>query len=804
MQSFNSEYNKRLLDFSKKLQHRINDDIRFKRVSLIVTTSRKMARLFQIIRQSGQITLPKNAVVISEYAIRYCLDSMLSQYGERLDIIVLDDIVNTGRTIRGIAGYISMFTSRNPFYLPFLVRSSAGSINNATILETSESASNAFINYSMMRNVDKIMSVGMPIDMEYPIVKYRIGKTWDVSLFESRLREVYTSCTVYRTEHIVQSGDSTQKVSNITLLLDQDRNKLYASSDFSKIRFFIGDDTLTIEVYSPKTIDETIFSLPRQFKNEALQNIWSEINLCEMPRLHPSGTDDLGLETLSKVVFINYLYSFVILKDNAVRLSQVLNDTGITSGMSIDSHNLELLVSSQHSSWIKSQLDALLEPETSLVPEVVNLMYSFDEAIKDEHYRSSYDKKKMMSLFNCNSVFEGLTSIFNIQKSFLNLSDEFGESFQSLISTVRMYIISEETYTDVHKGIDFMIDEGVVTPSYMPHVKKNRTYWRRMFQAGDRQNLLDDISQILYYVITEYLNQTHRRIVETSELSSVLSMIMKNRFGIPVLPRYSDFFLLSQQVDKTELYVNMVNEINILDYMVNNSYLDVKTIENRIETYELIPTARNAEVEYLQFMDEESKKTLCDVSAFIWKYSKHNISILRYSMLKPSTGFLDTCLREKIGDLLKKIDKYSINGIRFWVKDLHESISYLQDLLQGYRSFTANTAKPLDENESDTVKQLWHLCFDEDSEMRSDSLLMQSRAKLFILISFLLIIDAKFYNDDDQEARYYFDFLKDRNLSHYIDIKTIDKIISKSWTPLDDYGVILDFCRNILNQISQI
>ena len=123
--NFKSQYDECLKEYSRQHQKFLTTALSHGEVVVVITTSRKMARIYTWMLKSGFITLPKDTVVISEYAICFCMDELLNMYGKRLKVLITDDLVNTGKTVESIAQYVIAYTHNKPHFLPFLLSEEA-------------------------------------------------------------------------------------------------------------------------------------------------------------------------------------------------------------------------------------------------------------------------------------------------------------------------------------------------------------------------------------------------------------------------------------------------------------------------------------------------------------------------------------------------------------------------------------------------------------------------------------------------------------------------------------------------------
>ena len=799
--NFKSQYNECLKNYSTQHQKFFNDALSHHEVVVVITTSRKMARIYKWMLKSGLITLPKDTVVISEYAICFCMDELVKMYGKRLKVLITDDLVNTGKTVESIAQYVIAYTHIKPYFLPFLLSEDESYLSNVKMVGAPQKVGKGFCSYATMRNVDNILSIGMPIDMEYPILNISMPRNWDSSVLLNILQEEFPGCSVYPSIHGISDNDNRRIVTYYTVLLDKEKSKQYSNSDFSKLRFFVGNDSLTIEVYSPKTIDETIFDIPVQFKNDSLQSVWSKITVNKNKDLNYSLSDDENLNILSYVVFANYLNSFVTLKEMWHALDKVKTRLECHLALHINTSDLNLLISRLRSDDVAAQLNELLGSDTTLASEQSNLMYEFDDSVIPELHRVHYENMNTLSLMSCKSVFEGMCTIFGNQRVFLKKAYPVGESFRSISNLLRIFIKSDDINKEIHQCMDYMIDDASVAPSYMRIEKNGRYYWKRLFRAGDNLSLLEAMSEVFAYVFSKYLKVSNRLVVEKETFSTLLSLLFFNRMGIPSLPRINGITKLDQHDAYTSIVIHISSDVQILDYMQNNGLLSSKNVNGSV-CYEasLFDIGDNQG----SFIDCELKNDIDACLMFIWKYSNHIPTRLRFNMLRPDIKYLERSTLTAITTLRALLEKYRAKGIEGYKEDLISNMKSLIKLSQGYTVCTRNNAPPLDEDDSKETKALWQSVFDIDAEDDYITAYVHEVKKLLLLLQLLVTIYEKIVSFNDKEANRSFQELFENSLSENLNLMHFSEFIDSKQVSRKDSEKIIDVCDKLLEEIQDL
>lgn len=349
--SFEEQYELHIKLFCKDLQRHLEKALLREMIPVVITPSRKMARLFIWLKKRGYLSIPNKTIIMSEYAITFSMNELIRLHGEKLSVVITDDFINSGKTSDNIAAYIKAYTKQTPTVIPLLVSENKIVLKYATLVYNGKRADRRLSEYFIKRNIENFMSMGMPVDMEYPVfnIKFPVGNIKGQNL-EEKLCESFNGCTVYPIQHQFINNKDIANIIYYTVLLDQNKGKQYTDSDFSKIRFFFSDDNLTIEVYSPKTIEEYILREQKHFRNESLRRIWK----FAMEKVEISNdlfdTEQMEIVSYSKmkskIVFTNYLYSLVAFKQNLNSLFYFLDSIGANkNSVCIDLYTLGLLIS---------------------------------------------------------------------------------------------------------------------------------------------------------------------------------------------------------------------------------------------------------------------------------------------------------------------------------------------------------------------------------------------------------------------------------------------------------------------------
>lgn len=799
----NSQYDRCLKEFSKQHQKFISSALNHGEIPVVITTSRKMARIYKWMQKTGLIVLPKGTFVISEYSICFCMEELVTKYGNRLNVLITDDLVNTGKTVESIATSVAAYTGLKPKFLPLLLSEESHSIDNVNLLGEPSKVGKSFCSYATMRNVDNIMAMGMPIDMEYPILNLPMPRKWDSSMLMKTLQDEFPDCSVYSTSHGINDNGIERIVTYYTVLLDQEKWKQYSNSDFSKLRFFVGEDSLTIEVYSPKTIEESLFDIPVQFKNDSLQTIWhNSINETKKEKF-VSNSDSIISNTLSYVVFANYLNSFVILKEVFQSLERIRTTLGVPQRLEINANDLNLIISKLHSETVAEQLNNLLHSEETLVSEQANLMYVFNDSVIPEKHRMVYENMNNITLLSCKNVFEGMCTLFSNQRDFLHRDFSIGESFQSISNLLKIFVKSDDISKEIHQCMDYMIDDASVAPSYMRIERNGRYFWKRLFRAGDNISLLEAMSGVITYVLYRFADISNRAAVEKKSFSTLLSLLFANRIGVPSFPRINGIVKLDQHDDYTSFQLHVSSDVNVLDYVQHSGLLDYKE-NNGYGCYEVMYSEKYGRMTADLFMDSIMRNDIDYTLSFIWKYSGHIPERLRFNMLQPDIKYLENSISVSISKLRALLFKYKENGVEGYEMDLLSNLNSLIKLSQGYSIITRENAPKLESSESVFTKQMWQSVFDIKTDGNYIMSYIYIANKLFIMLQLFVTLYEKIVSFDEEEARKGLQDVYNNSFAEKLDLRAFAELINTKQIRKSDTEKLILVCDNLLEQIQKL
>lgn len=795
--SYENNYQQILKEFSSNLQRFISMTLSRNKVPIIITMSRKMARIMEWLKVSGFISIPKNAIVISEYALCFCMDELKNRYNGNVEVLITDDIVNTGESVEHLALCVWAYTNHLSYVLPIIIRDGYDSFKYCELLGKGITYSNDIVDYCVIRNTENLMSLGIPLDMEFPIVEVNIQKDKVKAVnIEDALKESFPMCSVYHTTH-AKINSNTDISTNYSVLFDENKTNEYVSCDFSKMRIFVGDKKLKIEAYSPRTIDENVIMREQVFRDNNLQTLWNlikkgivrEINSCNSNNI----TAFIENKVLSEIVMLNYLYSFAFLKSKITNIQTFLNKINVNTHCKIDVGSLALLVSLAKAEEIAEELNSILYQDTIIELEYDNLLFSFDDNEVSEDIKEVYETNNTIQLLQSSTVEEGMASIFHNQSKLLLKYEKAYESFTSLNNKLSLHVKAESMMEKIHRCMDFMIDDASITPLYVAKEKDGLTYWKRMFKAGDNSILLDKISSVISYILGTYMSVSYQTVVEKDEFATVLSMVLSNDIVKLDLPYVDKKISIKNASTYSCPVFSNVDTVDLLRYANNHGYFETVIIDE-VECLKSIP---NEVVSVDTFLNDNQKQYIHDILYFICMYSKHEVMYLRYVMLNIQGDFYNSFANTYKQYLLNKLEHYKEDNLDFRkVKnELYKSISLVIDIQNANYLLLKKDLSPLVNDEKESIKNIWLSVYSRCPDDYDVEYLEVSN-KMDIVILLLMSLIDRFILNNPQDA-----IDTCQKISSMVDIESFEDLIKSDVDYKNSNSLVADILIQTVNKI---
>lgn len=542
--------------YHEYLQNWINDSDIFvnslskEEETLVIAMSRKMPRLLKWIIQKEKLSLAKHVTIITEHAIPFCVDEL-----KKKRIIVIDDAIYYGTTIENVVENIAWCTGRNDIAIaPIIKRKDTREFQYGSLSVKNE-LSEEDIPFYTTHNAANIMSLGIPMDMEYPILSFKRNKHEFSSIQNMKryLEGAFTGKETYSIEHQIydkRQRKYTNFISFSILLDSQKRN-----ADFSKLRLYILENEVQIVAYSPFVISEKqLEQHPKSIKFEtALNDIWNILftkaqsyekgidNLTNPAQKDIMQTEYKYRQQRSLVVSANYLESFRTLLQHKNKIEQFLENAGFSKNPNINIQDLKFLFGNELCKSIQEKLlyawdniKYTTENEsfnTILTQQVVNLIPA--------DFKASYTEQNRIVWNNLSDTSTALSGMFSNLHFHIGLNSlknmnfdklRFGESFASMDFELAPFIKVNNRLKEIHKWIDQKIDEGCVAPKYELVNIGGERCWKRLFRAGENENDWIKIARIAFYTIERMTKSFKSKAIERKYLDEILAIILTDPF----------------------------------------------------------------------------------------------------------------------------------------------------------------------------------------------------------------------------------------------------------------------------------
>jgi hypoxanthine-guanine phosphoribosyltransferase len=449
---------------------------------VVIALSRKMPRVLglmenQFLSSEGKsMSFLKGCEVTTEHAIPFVLHQ-----GDEQEVIILDDIMNTGDTVQTVVDDINKFTGNEPVIFSLIQSAAVKPIKGVRscisgLVVSKEQLSGCFELITQM-----ILERGLPIDMEYPILCLNSKANSNVyNRLPDTLRGAYPKSIQYRVSHV--SSD------NYVLILEEETNKFY-NNDFAKLRFYENEGKVKVVSFSANVLSEYDLRQENMFENPIYNHLWKIVweEAYQKRMKEDNGQAQSSRIYRTLVVWANYLHSLSSFNRNKKNFSLdtddefkvVLEDLTLILGESLAKQMLLEVNDIIRKGEISPSTREFLRVPICLVNERISKAYDF--------YKYAICRKSA-------TVDAALHAIFmmagELQKRAelltppLNDDTPIQESFVSLVNSLRkgfgyMSLSPEEIY----QWIDRKIDEGKVVPRYeRVGDEAGNAYWKRYFK----------------------------------------------------------------------------------------------------------------------------------------------------------------------------------------------------------------------------------------------------------------------------------------------------------------------------------
>jgi hypoxanthine-guanine phosphoribosyltransferase len=449
---------------------------------VVIALSRKMPRVLGLIENhflssdEQSMSFLERCEVTTEHAIPFVLHQ-----GENQEVIILDDIMNTGDTVQTVVNDVNEFTGNEPTVFSLIQSEAVKSIEGARSCISGREVSKEQLADCFELITKKILEKGLPIDMEYPILCLDSQTYSNIyNQLPDKLRSAYPQSIQYRVSHKISD--------NYVLILEEETNKLY-NNDFAKLRFYENEGTIKVVSFSANVLSEYNLRQESMFENLVYDRLWKVVwdEACRKRMKEDKWQAQSSRVYRTLVVWANYLHSLSSFNRNKKNFSSVTGDE-----FQVLLKDLILILGNSLAKKILPEVNDILR-KGEISPSTREFL-KVPTCLVNERISKAYDFYKFTICRKSDTVDSALHEIFMmggvLQKKAEQLTPPLDddmpiqESFVSLVSSLRkgfgfMSLSPEEIY----HWIDQKIDEGRVVPRY-ERVKDEdgNAYWKRYFK----------------------------------------------------------------------------------------------------------------------------------------------------------------------------------------------------------------------------------------------------------------------------------------------------------------------------------
>lgn len=467
----------------------------------IIALARKMPRFIQrILRHLNdtgdyksveaweEIMGDKRVIFITEHAIPFVFKGIDSKKAE---VLVLDDVVVTGNTLRAVTGNIKFLTGKNAdvwtlYYYNSAIRPLY--IKNLTIgsglklpLPVIKKKINAICSL--------IAESELPVDLEFPILHLSTTDSSAIDTFESELESKFSKESIYTLPDsgIIPVSQDYLPLSSYNILLYSNLSDA-RRNDFAKVRCFKDIESKEIRVvpFVPLIIREQDLDDDKLFTTLLYEKIWEMVN----SNIIQPGTIKIGDDIESAVQSRGYEESFYLTK------------TIIANWL----YSLSTFIKYFYDDSTKSykgfggNLPEVKEAELTLIAgeklakEIIEIVKEIlTKGVTENIYEystiisillSSPDKeqefigKMINKISNSSNLYDALTETFGLAKTIreadlenmgiVNDNKSNGILARALRYFLQFPYMNHQLEPNIHKWLDAAIDLGLVIPKYKP------------------------------------------------------------------------------------------------------------------------------------------------------------------------------------------------------------------------------------------------------------------------------------------------------------------------------------------------
>lgn len=500
-----------LTDWISALTSVLSDIENNKKTAIVIAISRKMPRMFEWLRLQDDKRLtdalsPKyksmkefvdSLNLTTEYALPFLF---FGKDNSSYDVIVVDDIIIHGSTLRQVSSDICALTGKKPIASTIFKCENIGRFPYAdtSLIDKTKPLSNTEAEEANRFIARAILTTSLPMDMVFPI--FHVSNDFANEFSENLKKDKNITKRYYSVPH-TEEGITSESI------LIKTNIEILHQNDFAKSRIFLnGTNNAKIVVYAPSIFRVDSLLNINPFEDDSFLKIWNivkkripEINFEEVKSRMNDAIYSYAAESslreriiLSLAAVANYLFSLSL-------MCYLLKSTNMLSKISpkeaIQKKDLQLILGLDLTKDIYDNITGAIE--SVMILSTVKEDLPVQPFLCPENNQKRYDDYRNIIAQKSNSIEEALNGVFDIHRSpekiGLNISPNkspetagIAESFQSMTDLLANFKSTSIDIDEmVNKYIDHMIDEGSVSSFYaITHTPGKTSCIKRYFRAG--------------------------------------------------------------------------------------------------------------------------------------------------------------------------------------------------------------------------------------------------------------------------------------------------------------------------------
>lgn len=499
-----------LTDWIKALTSVLSDIDEQNKKPIVIAISRKMPRMFEWLRLQDDKRLTEaldskykslkdfveSLNLTTEYALPFLF---LGKDNSQYDVIVVDDIIIHGSTLRQVSSDICALTGKKPIASTIFKCENVGRFPYAdtSVIDKIKPLSSTEAEEANRFIARAILKATLPMDMVFPI--FHVSNDFAKEFLENLKNNKEITERSYSVFHDGEGIDSES-------IIIKNNIEGLPQNDFAKCRIFHNwNNKAKIVVYAPKIfrVDSLLNKLPNEDEN--FLKIWNNvrasipiINFEEVKSRMNDAIYSYAAESslreriiLSLAAFANYLFSLSFM---CYLLKSVDMLARISSTEAIRKKDLQLILGLDLTEKIFDQITGAIE--NVMILSTIKEDLQGMPLLCPENHKKRYIEYRNIIAERSNSIKEALNGVFDLQRFperiGLNISPNkspetagIAESFQSMTDLLANFKSSEDIEKTVNRYIDYKIDEGSVSSFYAVTSTPGKTSCvKRYFRAG--------------------------------------------------------------------------------------------------------------------------------------------------------------------------------------------------------------------------------------------------------------------------------------------------------------------------------